>query len=113
MNKLRSAVEHRPPRADELFREDLYRVPHCFPVDCTDEMYHGTKSSIQERLPPCISETCRNAIIPEVSPMLRKLSNVSADNFSEFAFVFYNYAIRLLEVLTGEMLYSIVISRTV
>ena len=45
MNKLRSAVEHRPARADESFREELYGVPHCFPVDCTDEMYHGTKGS--------------------------------------------------------------------
>ena len=33
MNKLRSAVEHRPARADELFREELYGIPHCFSVD--------------------------------------------------------------------------------
>ena len=33
MNKLRSAVEHRPARADELFREELYGLPHCFSVD--------------------------------------------------------------------------------
>ena len=32
MNKLRSAVEHRPARADELFREELYGIPHCFSV---------------------------------------------------------------------------------
>ena len=38
MNKLRSAVEHRPARADKLFKEELYRVPHCFSVDCTDEI---------------------------------------------------------------------------
>ena len=82
MNKLRSAVEHRPARADELFREELYGIPHCFSVDCTDEMYHGSKSSIQERLPSCqqpiISETYQNVIIVETSPILRKLSNVSA-----------------------------------
>ena len=46
MNKLRSAVEHRPARGEELFREDLYGIPHCFSVDCTGEMYHGSKSSI-------------------------------------------------------------------
>ena len=33
MNKLRSAIEHRPARAYELFREEVYRVPHCFSVD--------------------------------------------------------------------------------
>ena len=31
------------------------------------------------------------------TPILRKLSNVSADNFYEFAVVFYNYVIRLAE----------------
>ena len=85
MNKFSSAVEHRRARADELFREELYGIPHCFSVDCTDEMCYGSKSSIWERLPSCqqpiISETYRNVIIVETSPILRKLSNVSADNF--------------------------------
>ena len=53
INKLRNSVEHRPARADELFRETLYGIPHCFSVDCTYEMYHGSKSSIRERLPSC------------------------------------------------------------
>ena len=101
MNKLRSAVEHRPARADELFRDELYGIPLCSSVDCTDDMYHGSKSSIRERLPSCqrpiISETYRNAKIVKASPILRKLSNVSADNFYEFAVVFYNYVIRLAE----------------
>ena len=51
MNKLRSVIEHWPARAYELFREEVYRVPHCFSVDWTDGMYHGTKSLIQERIP--------------------------------------------------------------
>ena len=101
MNKLRSAVEHRPARADELFREELYGIPHCFSVDCTDEMYHGSKSSIRERLPSCqqpiISETYRNVIFVEASPILHKLANMSADKFYEFAVVFYNYVICLAE----------------
>ena len=96
MNKLKSAV-----LLTELFREELYGIPHCFSVDCTDEMYHGSKSSIRERLPSCqqptMSEIYRNAIIAEASPILGKLSNVSADNFYEFAVVFYNYVIRLAE----------------
>ena len=74
---------------------------HCFSVDCTDEMYHGSKSLIRERLPSCqppiISQTYRNAIIVEASSILRKLSNMSADNFYEFAVVFYIYVIRLAE----------------
>ena len=105
MNKLRSAVEHRPARADELFRDELYGMPLCSSVDCTDDMYHGSKSSIRERLPSCqqpiISETYRNAIIVEASPILRILSNVSADIFYEFAVMFYNYVIRLAEALIG------------
>ena len=91
MNKLKSAVEHRPTGADELFREELYGIPHCFSVDCTDEMYHGSKSSIRERLPSCqqptMSEIYRNAIIAKASAILGKLSNVSADNFHEFPVV--------------------------
>ena len=82
MNKLRSAVEHQPSRSDELFREEFYGIPHCFSVGFTDEIYHDSKSSIQERLPSCqqpiISETYQNVIIVEASPILRKLSNVSA-----------------------------------
>ena len=38
-----------------------------------------------------------NAIIVEASPIFHKLSNVSADNFYEFAVVFYNYVTRLAE----------------
>ena len=45
MNKLRSAVEHQPATTDDLFREELYGIPHCFSVDCADELHHGSKSS--------------------------------------------------------------------
>ena len=48
-----------------------------------------------------MSETCRNAIIVDASPILRKLSNVPADNFFECAVMFYNYAIRLAELAEG------------
>ena len=99
MNKLRSAVEHRPARVDDLYGEDLYGIPNCTSVGCTDEIYHGSKSSI--RLASCqqpiMSETYQNGIIVEASPILCKLSNVSADNFYEFVVVFYNYVIRLAE----------------
>ena len=99
MNKLKSAVEHRPSQADALFKEELYGVPHCFSVDGTDVMYHGTKSSIQDWLqscqPPIPTSTSPKAIIIEASPLIRKLSNVSVDNFHEFAVVFYNHVVRL------------------
>ena len=98
MNKLRSNVEHRTARANGLFIEELYGVPHCFLVDWTDEMYHGSKSSIQEILSPChhVRDMSKCHIV-ETSPILCKLSNVSADNFYEFAVVFYKYVIRLSE----------------
>ena len=64
-------------------------------------MYHGSKSSVRERLPSCqqpiMSETYRNAIIVEASSILRKRLEVSADNFYEFAVVFYHYVIPLVE----------------
>ena len=101
MNKLRRAVEHQPARADWLFREELYGIPHCFSAGSTDEIYHGIKSSIRERLPSCLqpimSETYQNAKIVEASPVLHKLSNVWVDNFYEFAVVFYNYVTCLAE----------------
>ena len=94
-----SVVEHRPSLADSLFTEELYGVPHCFSVNGTDEMYHGTKSSIKGRLqssqPPLPTATSPKAIIMEASPLIRKLSSVLVDNFHEFAVVFYNHVVRL------------------
>ena len=49
MIKIPSAV-HRQSQADALFREEVYGIAHCFAVDGTDKMYHGTKSSIKDRL---------------------------------------------------------------
>ena len=74
MNKLRSAVEHRPQEAKAFFSGELYEVAQCFSVDSTDEMFHGTKSSIQERLPsfqqPIRSPTSRSSMVIEASPIL-------------------------------------------
>ena len=71
MNKLRSAVEHRPARADELFREKLYGILHCISVNFTEEMYHDSKSSIRERLPSCqqpiMSETYQNVTVSNIA----------------------------------------------
>ena len=70
---------------------------HNASVDGTDQMYHGTKSSIQDRLPSCqepVYSSDRKAIILEASPILRKLGNAAVENFYEFAVVFYNYVVR-------------------
>ena len=53
MNKLKSAVEHRTDKANALFEGELYGVPPCFSVNCTDQMYQGKKSSILERPQSC------------------------------------------------------------
>ena len=98
MNKLRSAIEHRPSLADSLFTEELYGVPHCLATG-REEMYHGTKSSIKDRLqssaPPINTATTPKAVIIEASPLIRKLSNVSVDNFHEFSVIFYSHILRL------------------
>ena len=92
MNKFRCAVEHSLSLADLVFTEELYGVPHCFAVN-VDMMYHGSKSSIKDRLEPChppiVNEMSPAAIILGASPMIRKLSNVSVKNFHEFAIVLY------------------------
>ena len=85
MNKLRSAAEHRP----EFFSGELYGVPQSLSIDGTDQMYHGIKSSIQDRLPSCqqpiMSSSSKKAIIFEASPILRKLANVAVEIFHELA----------------------------
>ena len=90
MNKFRCTVEHRPSLADLVFAEELYGVPHCFAVN-VDTMYHGSKSSIKDRLKPChppiVNEMSPAARILEASPIIRKLANVSVNNFHEFAIV--------------------------
>ena len=53
-----------------------------------------------------MSETCRNAIIVEASPILRKFSNVSADNFCEFVVAFYNYVICLAKDFVDVAVWS-------
>ena len=61
-------------------------------------MYHGTKSSIQDRLLSCQqpiqTATGLKAIIIEAS-LFRKLSNASVENFYKFAVVFYHHVVRL------------------
>ena len=41
MSKLRSAVEHSNDQAKELFEGELYDVPPCCSINCTDQMYQG------------------------------------------------------------------------
>ena len=78
-----------------LFAEELYGVPHCFATD-VDVMYHGTKSSIKDRLKSCsppahLTESAWTAIVLEASPLIRKLSNVPVESFHEFSAVLYQH----------------------
>ena len=56
-------------------------------------MHLGSKSSIKDRLKPChppiVNEVSPAGIIIEASPVIRKLANVSVDNFHKFAAVLY------------------------
>ena len=101
MNKLRSAVEHRPTQAEVFFAEEPCGVPQCFSIEGTDDMYHGTKSSIKDRLQPCQppAPTQENykAVIIEASPVFRKLSEAAVEIFYEFAVVVYNHVTRLAQ----------------
>ena len=99
MNKLHSAVEHRSLLADSLFAEELYGVPHCFATD-VDVMYHGTKSSIKDRLKSCsppahLTESTWTAIVLEASPLIRKLSHVPVESFHDFSAVLYQHISKL------------------
>ena len=78
-------MEHCPSLADLVFAEELYGVPYCFAVN-VDRMYHGSKSSIKDRLKPCHPPIV-NEMSPAASPMIRKLANVSVKNLHEFAIV--------------------------
>ena len=51
MNKPCRAVEHGTIKDDEFFNGEIYGVPQYFSIDGTYQMYHSTKSSIQDRLP--------------------------------------------------------------
>ena len=63
-------------------------------------MYHGTKSSIQERFQMCeLPDYNQNnlALIIEASPLLRNLSSISVETFNDVAVVFYQHVNRLAE----------------
>ena len=63
-------------------------------------MYHGTKSSIQERFQTCeLPDYNQNnlALIIEASPLLRNLSSISVETFNDVAVVFYQHVNRLAE----------------
>ena len=73
MIKFRITVEHRSLHASEFFSTEIYGVPACFAVNYTDAMYHGTKSSIQDRLQtrelPNYNQNNLRALITEASPL--------------------------------------------
>lgn len=73
MIKLRSVVEHWSLQASELFNTEIYQVPVCYTVNHTTTMYHGTKSSIQDRFQMCelpnYNQSNLRILIIEASPL--------------------------------------------
>ena len=67
----------------------------CFTVNHTDTIYHGIKSSIQDRVQSCelpnYNQNNLRALFIEASPLLYKLSSISVETFHDFAFVFYQH----------------------
>ena len=59
MNKLKSAVEHRTDKANALFEGELYGVPPCFSVNCTDQMYQGENSTFYLEKAPIMPTTLK------------------------------------------------------
>ena len=105
MIKRRSAVKHRPLQASEFFNTETYGVSVCFAVNHTDTMYHGTRSSIQDRFQryelPNYNENDHIALIIEASPLPYKLSSISAETFHIFAVAFYQHFNQLAEGFQG------------
>ena len=105
MIKHRSAVKHRPLQASEFFNTETYGVSVCFAVNHTDEMYHGTRSSIQDRFQtyelPNYNQNDHIALIIEASPLPYKLSSISAETFHIFAVAFYQHFNQLAEGFQG------------
>ena len=92
MNKLQSAVEHRPTMTTDLFKLIVLHIVFQLIVQmkCIMELkvlFLSTNETIKEE--------GKNMVIVETSPLLRKLSHVSVENFHEFAVVFYNHVVRL------------------
>ena len=62
-------------------------------------MYHGTKSSIKERLilsdQPDINFQERNAFVIEMSPVIHKFASVIVETFHGFSLVLYRHVMNV------------------
>ena len=109
INKMRSACEHRPELAENVFRYEILDVaPSLAKTSIT--AYHGKKSDITKRLSPFSFQYLPNsesnsAIILEMSPMIRvKCASISSDVccFSDLAVVIF-YQVQSLGSGYGRM----------
>ena len=85
LTKLRAAITYRRQHARLLFQTEIYDVSQSLSVNMTD-MYHGTKSSILQRIEPTeyiATDRSSSAMIIELSPFFRK--DIVAENFDGYA----------------------------
>ena len=109
INKMRSACEHRPELAENVFRYEILDVAHSL-AKTSITAYHGKKSDITKRLSPFSFQYLPNsesnsAIILEMSPMIRaKCASIISDVccFSDLAVVIF-YQVQSLGSGYGRM----------
>ena len=91
MNKLRSAAAYRPHQTRELFAGGIFGVAQSIATDDTS-LYHGTKSEIKKRFPPCPSPLIgveQSSIVVELSPFIHTQAEKAVDDFNDFAVLMY------------------------
>ena len=98
LSKLRSGADYRLTVATELFEGEPFGIPVSLAVN-ENMMYHGTKSSIKDRMQLChkpdIETSSRSSLIIEMSPIIHKFSGINVDTYHDFAYVLYRYCLIL------------------
>ena len=95
--KLRAAIQCRRDHAKMLFKTEIFGASQCLSINSTT-MYHGTKSSILQKIPECNTpehHSAPSAIIIDLSAILRRAFNAST--FLEFATQVYAHLFSLAE----------------
>ena len=98
LNKMKSACEHRPDMALELFENEIMNIPQSLTPDGVS-LYHGTKADIakrfesEENIP---EKEGKSAIILEMSPIIRaKACSSGIECFSDFAVIIHHHVMKL------------------
>ena len=97
LNKLKSAIPYRPLQITGLLETELQGVAQSIAEDDT-KLYHGTKSSIKDRLNSCnlpAKDQKTSAVIVELSPLIFKYGEIPVDTFGDFAVLLYRKVMEL------------------